>query len=281
MMRTATAIAVLGLATAAHAAGGPTVNVTYPASLAAGPLDGRLLLLLSTDDKEEPRLQISDTELGTQQVFGIDVDGWKPGAVATFDAERARLSARAPRAGAAGHLQRAGAAPPLRDVPPRRRPHGEAADGPRRGAAVEPRARQPLQHAAEDRRSTRERQGPITIALDKAIPRSSRPPDTKYVKHERIQSERLSKFWGRDMYLGAHVLLPRGLRHAPGRALSARHQPRPLPRELRRLPRGAARPGPEVRALASASSSTATTARCRSTRTSSTRTGRARTSRAC
>src|SRR6185436_5418440 len=29
-------------------------------------------------------------------------------------------------------------------------------------------------------------------------------------KHIRIQSERLTKFWGRPMYLGAHVLLPEG-----------------------------------------------------------------------
>ena len=74
--------ALIALAATAQAAGGPTVNVTYPASLASGPLDGRLLLLLSTDDKEEPRFQISDTELGTQQVFGIEVDGWKAGALA-------------------------------------------------------------------------------------------------------------------------------------------------------------------------------------------------------
>ena len=42
------------------------------------------------------------------------------------------------------------------------------------------------------------------------IPPIADPPDTKYVKHERIQSERLTKFWGRPMYLGAHVLLPEG-----------------------------------------------------------------------
>ena len=42
------------------------------------------------------------------------------------------------------------------------------------------------------------------------MPAIEPPADTKYVKHDRIRSERLSKFWGRDMYLGAHVLLPEG-----------------------------------------------------------------------
>jgi hypothetical protein len=50
----------------------------------------------------------------------------------------------------------------------------------------------------------------IPITLDKVIPPIEPPKDTKYVKHIRIQSERLTKFWGRPMYLGAHVLLPEG-----------------------------------------------------------------------
>src|SRR5574341_513956 len=50
----------------------------------------------------------------------------------------------------------------------------------------------------------------IRIALDKIIPPIPDPPTTKYIKHERIQSALLTKFWGRPMYLGAHILLPEG-----------------------------------------------------------------------
>jgi hypothetical protein len=50
----------------------------------------------------------------------------------------------------------------------------------------------------------------IAIDLDQVIPPIPDPPTTKYVRHEKILSERLSKFWGRPMYLGAHVLLPEG-----------------------------------------------------------------------
>ena len=50
----------------------------------------------------------------------------------------------------------------------------------------------------------------IRLESTKVIPPIKEPADTKYVKHVRIRSELLSKFWGRDMFLGAHVLLPEG-----------------------------------------------------------------------
>lgn len=34
--------------------------------------------------------------------------------------------------------------------------------------------------------------------------------DTEYLKYVKIRSEKLSEFWGRDMYVGANVLLPSG-----------------------------------------------------------------------
>ena len=52
--------------------------------------------------------------------------------------------------------------------------------------------------------------GTISLTLDKVIPAIPAPADTKYVKHERIQSALLTKFWGRPMHLGANVLLPEG-----------------------------------------------------------------------
>ena len=53
-------------------------SVSFPKGLSAQPLDGRLLLLLSTNPQDEPRNQIDDTPR-TQIVFGVTVDGWKPG----------------------------------------------------------------------------------------------------------------------------------------------------------------------------------------------------------
>ncbi len=57
--------------------------------------------------------------------------------------------------------------------------------------------------------------GPLRIVMDQVIPPIEPPADTKYVKHVRIKSDLLSEFWGRDMYLGAHVLLPEGFDEHP------------------------------------------------------------------
>jgi len=50
----------------------------------------------------------------------------------------------------------------------------------------------------------------MTLTLDQEIPPIPAPADTKYIRHLRIKSELLSKFWGRDMFLGAAVLVPDG-----------------------------------------------------------------------
>ncbi len=51
--------------------------------------------------------------------------------------------------------------------------------------------------------------------MDQVIPPIEEPKDTEWIKHIKIKSEKLSEFWGRDMYLGAHVLLPKGFNEHP------------------------------------------------------------------
>ncbi len=63
-----------------------TFGVSFSAEQSAEALDGRILLMISTDDGREPRFQISDGP-NTQQIFGIDVDGLPPGQEAVFDAK--------------------------------------------------------------------------------------------------------------------------------------------------------------------------------------------------
>jgi hypothetical protein len=57
--------------------------------------------------------------------------------------------------------------------------------------------------------------GVLGYPLDKVIPPIPDPPATRYVRHERIQSDRLTRFWGRPFFLGAHVLLPEGYDEHP------------------------------------------------------------------
>jgi hypothetical protein len=58
--------------------GAQSFSVTFPKEVSAQPLDGRLLLCLSTDPSDEPRNQIDDTPR-SQMVFGLTVDGWQSG----------------------------------------------------------------------------------------------------------------------------------------------------------------------------------------------------------
>jgi hypothetical protein len=49
----------------------------------------------------------------------------------------------------------------------------------------------------------------VDLVCDQVIPPIPEQPDTDYVKHIKFQSERLSKWWGAPIYLGATVLLPK------------------------------------------------------------------------
>ncbi len=55
----------------------------------------------------------------------------------------------------------------------------------------------------------------VHLVIDKIIPPIKEPEDTKYVKHIKIQSKLLTAFWGRPMYIGAHILLPEGFDEHP------------------------------------------------------------------
>jgi hypothetical protein len=55
----------------------------------------------------------------------------------------------------------------------------------------------------------------VAISLTEEIPPVTPPKDTKYVRHVRIQSQLLSRFWGRPMFLGANILVPEGFDDHP------------------------------------------------------------------
>jgi hypothetical protein len=61
----------------------------------------------------------------------------------------------------------------------------------------------------------REGASDLSVTIDQVIPPIEEPEDNEWVKHVKMKSEKLSEFWGRDMYLGAHVLLPKGFEEHP------------------------------------------------------------------
>src|SRR5579864_5134478 len=61
-------------------------EISFPKEAGATPLDGHVLLLISTNNKEEPRFQILEDFAESQQAFGLDVDALAPGMPAVVDA---------------------------------------------------------------------------------------------------------------------------------------------------------------------------------------------------
>ncbi len=171
--------------------------------------------MLSTEKDGEPRFQIRENPR-TQQIFGIDVDGLAPGQEAAIDEN------------AVGYPLAS-----LRLVPPGKyriqallhkyetfhRADGHVVKLPMDRGEGQHWNRAPGNLYSTPREITIEPgaggSSTIAVELDKAIPPIPNAPTTKYIKHEKIQSERLTKFWGRPMHLGAHVLLPAGFDEHP------------------------------------------------------------------
>ena len=184
-------------------------SVTLPESLADSALDGRLLLLLSSDTTDtEPRFQLTDGP-ETQLAWGKDVNDWRPGTTVTIDAgdrgyplpSTADLPAGTYRAQVLLHKYETFTRSDGHTVQlPMDRGEGQQWN----------RAPGNLISTPVAITISADRTGPVALAFDQAIPEIAEPEDTKYVKNIRIRSRLLSDFWGRDMYLGAHVLLPEG-----------------------------------------------------------------------
>jgi hypothetical protein len=192
---------------------GPRFSISFPSGLSPAALDGRLLLLLSTDPSAEPRMQINDTP-DTQMVFGIDVDGMQPGQPAIIDENAFGYPVRSLASLKPGEYYVQAL---LHIYETFHRADGytvklpmDRGEGQQWNLAPGNLYSKPV--ILEIAQSTAE---PIAIVLDQKIPPIAEPKDTKYIRHVRIQSELLTKFWGRPMYLGAHILVPEGFDDHP------------------------------------------------------------------
>jgi hypothetical protein len=174
-------------------------------------LDGRLLILLSTDESAEPRFQISDGP-ETQIVFGVDVEGWQPGAGLKVGSQAIgwpvkRLSELKPGDYFVQAL--------LHKYETFRLFDGRVLKLPMDRGEGQQWNRAPGNLYSKPAKMRIDAGSEILIILNQEIPPIPEPKDSKYVRHVRIQSERLTKFWGRPMHLGAHVLVPHGFDDHP------------------------------------------------------------------
>ncbi len=81
----AATLAAAGASLESRAAAPFRIEVSFPASLESKPLDGRVILVISKRQSPEPRFA-QMTSVNAQPMFGVDVNGLKPGQPAIIDA---------------------------------------------------------------------------------------------------------------------------------------------------------------------------------------------------
>jgi hypothetical protein len=210
-----TAVTVLVSAGANAAPKGTEFSISYPAAQTTGPLAGRVILLLSRDMTREPRTHVEANEpLASPYLFGLNVDGLAAGVDAIVDDKAFGWPAAHLSAIPTGdyfvqavlnryetfHL----ADGRTLQLPP---DMGEGQQWARKPGNLYSTAVKVHVDAAHPLRTA--------LVLDKKIEPIAPKADTEFVKHIRIRSELLSRFWGRDVFLGAHILVPKGFADHP------------------------------------------------------------------
>jgi hypothetical protein len=167
-----------------------------------------VLVVISAKPEGEPRLQVTNHD-ESAQIFGIDVDGFVPGKPAVLSGDTLGYPVESLSALPRGDYRVQAV---LHRYETFRRADGHVVKlPPDRGEG------QQWQLAPGNLLSTPRTvhidpatRGTVSLTLDHAIPPLPDLPDTKYLKHVRLRSEVLSRFWGRDVFLGALVLVPEG-----------------------------------------------------------------------
>ena len=183
-----------------------------PQAAPAGPLTGRLLVAISKDPSEEPRMQIEESYT-SQQLFGTDV---RAASGRTFAIDASATGFPIAR---------------LRDLPAGdytvqavfnrydtfRRADGRVLELPAdRGEGQHWNLKPGNPMSAPVKLHLSPDGGVVRLTLDRTIPAVAPPPaDTAFLKHLHVRNDRLSRFWGRDVFLDAWVLLPDGWAEHP------------------------------------------------------------------
>ena len=185
-------------------------EITYEKAVHAGPITGRVILVIARSDRPEPRLQVGPN---TTPIFGVDAESLQPGQAAIVDQSTfghpldsltqlpageyyvqamlnvyTRCQRRDGRTlwvhwDMGGRFFNVSPGNLYSDV---RKVHLDPAVGYR-----------------------------VSLSLNHVIPPVEAPKETKWVKRVQIKSERLSAFWGVPVYLGATIVLPKGYDERP------------------------------------------------------------------
>jgi hypothetical protein len=197
------------------------IEVTIPSSK---PLTGHLILIIAKRSRPEPRDQLDETYTSAQ-AFGVDVQALAPNQPIVVDDKTIGYPRRSLADLDPGDYAVQGvfnvyeqfhlASGKTLWLPPDRGEgqHWNHKPGNPYNAPV-------MLHIDPHSSTT------LHVTLDKVIPPiagtaedpaviAAKEPGAKWLRYVHFRSQKLSKFWGRDMYLGAWVLLPDGFDEHP------------------------------------------------------------------
>ncbi len=190
-----------------------SVNIVLSDSLSNKNLNGRLLLILSDNNDTEPRFQVSEG-LNAQPIFGMNVENWSNDKAYSFDdsvfgfpyEQLSQLKSGDYYVQAVLHVYETFKLSSGKEV---KLPmdHGE---GQHWNTSPGNLYSKPIKISVSDTGTQS-----FNIVLNQVIAEIQEPQDTEWIKHIKMKSSLLSEFWGRDIYLGAHILLPKGFNEHP------------------------------------------------------------------
>lgn len=189
-------------------------QISFSPATRATPVTGRLLLVLSRNNAQEPRFQAGDWDNVLVPLFGVDVEQLSPGTSAVIDAHTPGFPVRS-----LGQLPKGDyyVQAVLNVYTECRRSDGHAIWVHLDQWEGQQFNRSPGNLISEVQRVHLDPESgyDIHLTMDTAIAPVRLPPDTEWVKHIKLKSTLLSTFWGCPIYIGATVLLPKGYNTHP------------------------------------------------------------------
>lgn len=212
-------LAIVLVAGAASLCVAQRIEVTVPSTQ---PLNGHLVLVIAKSDKTEPRMQLSET-YESAEGFGVDAENLRPGTPLIIDPKTFGYPRRslADIDGGDYYVQAVFNVYEQFHVA-----SGKTVWLPPDKGEGQHWNLKPGNPFSKPQKIHIDAKAQIKITLDQIIPPIEGTPQdpsviahekstSKWLKFERLRSEKLSAFWGRDMYLGAWILLPDGFDEHP------------------------------------------------------------------
>ena len=184
---------------------GPSFAISFPSSAHAGPITGRVFVMISRTNDREPRMQIG--RLGVP-FFGRDVERLAPAQAATIDATDLGTPVESLREIPAGDYFVQGFVNVYSEF--KRADghtlwmHDDQWEGQRWNISPGN-----LKSAVQKVHLDPTASTVVQLSASDVIPPIAIAADTDYVKRFKFQSPMLTKFWGRPIFIGATVLLPK------------------------------------------------------------------------